>query len=101
MANTYKRVVSALTSTGDNTVYTCPAATTTIIKTIKVFNNSSGTAQVSVKIGTLELEREASLAANATKTFVSGSDVLEAGDLLKINTNAQPINVYITFLEIS
>jgi hypothetical protein len=41
------------------------------------------------------------LANNGTKTFVSGSDVLEAGDLLKINTNAQPINVYVTFLEIS
>ena len=47
MANTYKRVISTLTSTGDNSVYTCPTATTTLIKAVKVFNDTSGAAQIS------------------------------------------------------
>jgi len=101
MANAYKRVISTLTSTGDNSVYTCPTATTSLIKGVKVFNDTGGAAQISMKVNTIEVEREASLADKATKSFVSGTDVLEAGDILKINTNAQPINVYVTFLEIS
>ena len=101
MANTYKRVISTLTSTGDNSVYTCPTATTTLIKSIKVFNDTGGAAQISMKVNAIEVEREASLASKATKSFVSGTDVLEASDVLKINTNVQPINVYVTFLEIS
>ena len=40
MANTYKRVISTLTSTGDNSVYTCPTATTTLVKAVKVFNDT-------------------------------------------------------------
>ena len=101
MANTYKRVISTLTSTGDNSVYTCPTATTTLVKGVKVFNNTSGAAQISMKVNAIEVEREASLASKATKSFVSGTDVLEAADVLKINTDVQPINVYVTFLEIS
>ena len=101
MANTYKRVISTLTSTGDNSVYTCPTATTTLVKSVKVFNDTGGAAQISMKVNAIEVEREASLASKATKSFVSGTDVLEAADVLKINTNVQPINVYVTFLEIS
>mgnify|MGYP001310595377 FL=1 len=101
MANTYKRVISTLTSTGDNSVYTCPTATTTLIKAVKVFNDTSGAAQISMKVNAIEVEREASLASKAAKSFVSSTDVLEAADVLKINTNVQPVNVYVTFLEIS
>ena len=101
MANTYKRVISTLTSTGDNSVYTCPTATTTLVKAVKVFNDTGGAAQISMKVNAIEVEREASLASKATKSFVSGTDVLEATDVLKINTNVQPINVHVTFLEIS
>jgi len=101
MANTYKRVISTLTSTGDNSVYTCPTATTTLIKSVKVFNDTGGAIQVSMKVNAIEVEREANLASKGTKSFVSSTDVLEAADVLKINTNAQPINVYVTFLEIS
>ena len=101
MANTYIRVVSTLTSTGDNSVYTCPTATTSLIKGVKAFNDTSGAAQISMKVNAIEIEREASLASKATKSFVSGTDVLEAADVLKINTDVQPINVYVTFLEIS
>ena len=101
MANTYKRVISTLTSTGDNSVYTCPTATTTLVKAVKVFNDTSGAAQISMKVNAIEIEREASLASKATKSFVSGTDVIESADVLKINTDVQPINVYVTFLEIS
>ena len=101
MANTYKRVISTLTSTGDNSGYTCPTATTSLVKGVKVFNDTSGAAQISMKVNAIEIEREASLASKATKSFVSGTDVLEAADVLKINTDVQPINVYVTFLEIS
>ena len=72
-----------------------------INKGSKSVNDTGGAAQISMKVNAIEVEREASLASKATKSFVSGTDVLEAGDILKINTNAQPVNVYVTFLEIS
>ena len=50
MANAYKRVISTLSSTGDTSVYTCPTATTSLIKNVKVFNNSGGAAQISMKV---------------------------------------------------
>ena len=101
MANAYKKVMETKSSTGDHSIYTCPTATTTLVKAVKVFNNTSGAAQISMKVNAIEVEREASLASKATKSFVSGTDVLEAADVLKINTDVQPINVYVTFLEIS
>ena len=101
MANNYKNVKLDLTATSVTTLYTCPTATTTLVKAVKVFNNTSGAAQISMKVNAIEVEREASLASKATKSFVSGTDVLEAADVLKINTDVQPINVYVTFLEIS
>ena len=67
MANAYKKVMVTKSSTGDHSIYTCPTATTAIIKTAWVYNGSGGAAQLT----------------------------------LKINSNAQPITVYLSLLEIS
>ena len=105
MANTYKRTLSTISSTGDTTVYTCPTATTTLLKTAWVYNNSSGAAQIKLKINSTDIAFDAAVADKFTKSFfyLGSNDigVLEAGDTLKINTNAQPINVFLSYLEIS
>jgi hypothetical protein len=105
MANNYKKVMTTVTSTGDATIYTVPTATTTLVKTAWAYNNSGGAAAITLKINSTSLFTKAALADKDTQSFfyLASSDigVMEAGDLLKINNDVQPVNVYLAILEIS
>tara|TARA_Y100000034_G_scaffold70243_1_gene84736 strand:- start:160 stop:477 length:318 start_codon:yes stop_codon:yes gene_type:complete len=105
MANNYKKVMTTVTSTGDATIYTVPTATTTLVKTAWAYNNSGGAAAITLKINSTSLFTKAALADKDTQSFfyLASSDigVMEAGDILKINNDAQPVNVYLAILEIS
>jgi hypothetical protein len=105
MANNYKKVMTTVTSTGDATIYTVPAATTTLVKTAWAYNNSGGAASITLKINSTSLLTNAAVSDKATQSFfyLASSDigVMEAGDILKINNDAQPVNVYLAILEIS
>ena len=105
MANAYKKVMTTVTSTGDATIYTVPTATTTLVKTAWAYNNSGGSAAITLKINSTSLLTDSAVADKFTKSFfyLASSDigVMEAGDILKINNDAQPVNVYLAILEIS
>ena len=105
MANAYKKVMTTVTSTGDATIYTVPTATTTLVKTAWAYNNSGGAAAITLKMNSTSLLTNAALADKKTQSFfyLASSDigVMEAGDVLKINNDAQPVNVYLAILEIS
>ena len=105
MANNYKKVMTTVTSTGDATIYTVPTATTTLVKTAWAYNNSGGSAVITLKINSTALLTDSAVADKFTKSFfyLASSDigVMEAGDTLKINNDVQPVNVYLGILEIS
>jgi hypothetical protein len=105
MANNYKKVMTTVTTTGDATIYTVPAETTTLVKTAWAYNNSGGSAVITLKINSTSLFTKAALADKDTQSFfyLASSDigVMEAGDILKINNDVQPVNVYLAILEIS
>jgi len=105
MANNYKKVMTTVTSTGDATIYTVPTATTTIVKTAWAYNDSGGAAKISLKMNSTVLNTKTGVADETTASFfylASGDiGVMEAGDILKINNDAQPVNVYLAILEIS
>jgi|TARA_R100001530_G_scaffold113326_1_gene80347 hypothetical protein len=105
MANSYKKVMTTLTSTGDSTIYTVPSVTTTLVKTAWAYNNSGGSAIITLKVNSTALSTNSAVADKATESFfyLASSDigVLEEGDILKINTNVQPVNIYLALLEIS
>ena len=106
MANNYKKVMTTVTSTGDSSaIYTVPDVTTTIIKTAWAYNNSGGSAIITFKINDSAVSTNAAVADKATESlFYLGSGdigVLEEGDVLRINNNAQPVNVYLSLMEIS
>ena len=105
MANSYKKVMTTVTSTGDATIYTVPSVTTTLVKTAWVYNNSGGAANLTLKINSTALLTDAAVADKDTKSFfylASGDiGVLEEGDLLKVNTDVQPLHVYLSLLEMS
>jgi hypothetical protein len=106
MANNYKKVLTTVTTTGDSAaIYTVPAETTTLVKTAWAYNNSGGSAVISLKINSTALLTDSAVADKFTKSFfyLASSDigVMEAGDILKINNDVQPVNVYLAILEIS
>ena len=105
MANNYKKVMTTVTSTGDATIYTVPTATTTLVKTMWAYNDSGGAAKISLKMNSTVLNTKTGVADETTASFfylASGDiGVMEAGDILKINNDAQPVNVYLSILEIS
>ena len=98
--------MTTVTTTGDSAaLYTVPAETTTLVKTAWAYNNSGGSAVITLKINTTALSTNAAVADKATESFfyLASSDigVMEAGDTLKINNDVQPVNVYLAILEIS
>ena len=106
MANAYKKVMTTVTSTGDSSaIYTVPTATTTLGKTMWAYNDSGGAAKISLKINSTVLNTKTGVADETTASFfyLASSDigVMESGDILKINNDAQPVNVYLAILEIS
>ena len=104
MANAYKKVMTTVTSTGDSAaLYTVPTATTTLVKTAWVYNNSGGSAAITFKINSTSLSTNSSVADKSAPSFFTLSEigVLESGDTIKINNDVQTVNVYLAILEIS
>jgi precorrin-6B methylase 1 len=105
MANAYKKVLTTVTGTGDAVAYTVPAETTTIIKTAWVYNDSGGAASITFSINDTAVFTNAAVADKSTESlfYLASGDigVIEAGDVLKINNDAQPVNIYLALLEIS
>ena len=94
MANVYKNIQAVVNASGsDVSMYTSPDATTSIVKTIKLFNTHGSALDVTIKVydasSTTDFEYDV---ANVTPS--KGVDVLtfnnllilEAGDKLKMQT---------------
>jgi hypothetical protein len=106
MANRYKSYFVDLTTTNKTLIYTVPANTTAIVKTIQL-TNESGNINVQVYVtdtsATTEYEiSHSTMSARSTENFVKGSIVLEAGDLIKIQAaTANTVTGIISVLEIN
>jgi hypothetical protein len=106
MANTYKSYFVDLTTTNKTLIYTVPAKTTALVKTIQL-TNETGTvnAQVYVTDSSASVEYEIAhitMTARSTNNFAFGTVVLEAGDLIKIQAaSANTITGVISVLQIS
>jgi|TARA_B100000519_G_C14138990_1_gene388918 uncharacterized protein YabN with tetrapyrrole methylase and pyrophosphatase domain len=94
MANVYKNIQATINASGsDVSMYTSPDATTSIIKTIKLFNTHGSALDVTIKVfnasSSTDFEFDVS---NVTAS--DGVDlltfnnilILEAGDILKMQT---------------
>lgn len=106
MASAYKNIATVVGSTGDVTVYTCPAATQAIVKNINLYNTHSGTIVVYPKITDSSSSTTVTLEKNSIGTLadtsLAGPFALEAGDTLIMNCDtASKINVFASVLEIS
>ena len=106
MGAAYKNIGSLVVSTVDVTIYTCPAATETIIKNINLYNSHSGTIVIYPKItdssASVTVTLEKISLATVVQTSLAGPFVLETGDTLILNCDvASKIYVFASILEVS
>ena len=106
MASAYKNIGSLVGSTGDVTIYTCPAATEAIIKNINLYNSHSGTIVIYPKItdssASVTVTLEKFSLATVVQTSLAGPFVLETSDTLILNCDvASKIYVFASVLELS
>ena len=94
MANVYKNIQAVISSAGaDVDMYTAPAETTSIVKSIKLYNTHGSNLVVDVTVydasSTTDFEWETVTVDTGTSEDLLTSNnilILEAGDILKMQT---------------
>ena len=107
MANIYRKVNTDLITATVNTAYTVPDNSRAIVKSIHVYNNGAGAADITVTIGDFAsgtdflYDQNATLAANAKDEFVTNVLILEEQDTIKLLSDITGPDVTISLLEIN
>ena len=110
MANVYKNIQAVISSAGsDVDMYTSPTATTSIVKTIRIFNTHSGDLDVTSTVydasSTTDFEWDKTTVTadnHANLLTYNNLLVLEAGDILKMQTpTTDVINMTAAVLQIT
>ena len=106
MANSFVNKKVDLTSTSVTTLYTVPSATTGVIKSILVSEDSGNADTITVTItdtsdAVFSLFKTKSISANATTELLTGPLVLEESEVLKVTAaTANRLHVVVSVLEI-
>ena len=106
MANSFVNKKVDLTSTSATTLYTVPSATTGVIKSILVSEDSGNADTITVTItdtsdNVFSLFKTKSISANATTELLTGPLVLEESEVLKVTAaTANRLHVVASILEI-
>ena len=107
MANNYKNAKLDLTATSVTTLYTAPDATTSIVKSILVSEDSGNADTITVTItnasaAVFSLFKVKAVGANTTVELLTAPLVVEEGEILKVNAaTANRLHVVASILEIS
>jgi len=94
MANVYKNIQAVITSSGSNDdMYTAPEATTSIVKTLKIYNTHGSSLVVTTTVydlsSTTDFKYDTStcLASDSVDILTFNNLlILEAGDILRMQT---------------
>ena len=108
MAHTYKNSKVDLTSTNDTVLYTVPAVTTSIVKSILVSNDDASNAcEITVTLlntgnTVFSLFKQKDIAAKTTTELLSNPLVMNTDEELKVQAeNANDLHVVVSYLEIT
>ena len=105
MANSFVNKKADLTSTSATTIYTVPSATTAIIKSILVSEDSGNADTITVTItdtsdAVFSLFKTKSISANGTSELLSAPLVLQESEVLKVTAaTANRLHVVVSALE--
>ena len=106
MANNYKNAKLDLTTTSVTTLYTCPSATTAIVKSILVSEDSGNADTITVTLtnsatAVFSLFKVKAISANTTVELLTAPLVVQESEILKVNAaTANRLHVIASFLEI-
>ena len=106
MANSFKNKKVDLTTTSVTTLYTVPSATTGVIKSILVSEDSGNADTITVTItdtsdNVFSLFKTKSISANATAKLLTAPLILEESEVLKVTAaTANRLHVVASVLEI-
>ena len=106
MANTFVNKKVDLTTTSATTLYTVPSATTSVIKSILVSEDSGNADTITVTItdtatAVFSLFKTKSISANGTTELLTGPLVLQESEILKVQaSDANELHVIASILEI-
>ena len=106
MANTFVNKKKDLTSTSATTLYTVPTATTAVIKSILVSEDSGNADTITVTItdtdaAVFSLFKTKAISANATTELLSQPLVVAEGEIVKVTAAAaNRLHVVLSALEI-
>jgi len=106
LANTFKNKKVDLTSTSATTLYTVPSATTAVIKSIIVSEDSGNADTITVTItntadAVFSLFKTKSISANGTTELLTNPLILEESEVLKVTAaTANRLHVVLSTLEV-
>jgi len=107
MAHNYKNAKVDLTATTATTLYTCPTATTAIVKSILVSEDSGNADTITVTLtdsasAVFSLFKTKAVSANTTVELLTAPLVVEESEVLKVTAaTANRLHVTVSFLEVS
>jgi hypothetical protein len=109
MGNVYTNAKKDLTTTSVTTLYTAPALTTSLVKSIIVSEDSGNADTITLTItdaesspATFSLYKTKAISANATAELLTQPLVLKTGEILKVTAaTANRLHVVASILEIS
>ena len=106
MANTFKNAKVDLSSTSITTLYTCPASTTAILKSILVSEDSGNADTITLTLTSgsdvFSLYKVKAVSANATVELLSAPLVVDASEILKVTAaTANRLHVVASLLEVT
>lgn len=106
MANKYFRKYAIPSATTETTLYTVPAGNTAVVNSLRITNGNASNGSITVSVfplgGATEyfVLKAYSLPTNATMDVFSGVPlVLEATDVLKIESSVATVSFYLSYLE--
>ena len=107
MPNNYKNAKLDLTTTGVTVLYTCPAATTALVKSILASEDSGNADTITVTItdadaAVFSLFKVKAVAANTTVELLTEPLVVQENEILKVTAaTANRLHVVASLLEIN
>ena len=106
MANNYKNSKVDLTSTSITTLYTCPASTTALVKSILVSEDSGNADTITLTITSgsdvFSIYKVKAVGANGTVELLTAPLVVQASEILKVTAaTANRLHVVASYLELT
>tara|TARA_R110002020_G_scaffold434458_1_gene644571 strand:- start:1846 stop:2169 length:324 start_codon:yes stop_codon:yes gene_type:complete len=107
LANNYKNAKADLSSTNDTTIYTCPTATQSIVKSILISNDSGSADTLNITLtnassAVFSVFKAKSVASNTTVELLSQPLIIMESEILKAQaTTADRLHIIVSFLEVN